>query len=255
MTADCSRLNSVFETLRERVNLVLRALAVWIAVSGFIEKASCLIGVVREIELVRFERPACRRDETHGRYGEAASRYSTMARRSIAVADRMAHAHILENRIAHVEAEILVVRARKAVQLHPFFLQLIRDIRGDVVDDEVGGLFSQLERSHDVVRHDLEHHAAIARQALKVFRERFQLEPIVDEIPNELIWTGADRMLPKVATGAVGHYPDSDQIDQERTSRFLQHELDGVGIDGRHRRDELKGSSTGEFDFGSRMLR
>ncbi len=151
--------------------------------------------------------------------------------------DRLPHANVLQDGVAQVEADVLVVDAGRLGQREPVVFELVDHVWREIVDDEIGGRLPQFQSAHDVVRHNLHDDAAVAREAIEVFPKRPHFESVVDRVGDELVRARADGVISKLASRAGGHDLEHE-IGQERAGRLRQHEVDGVPID-RHDRGEI----------------
>src|SRR6185369_3464026 len=89
-----------------------RPVSIRIAIPGVVEELPCLCWIVIEGEYVRFERPVRGRQHADGRRGKSPSQILDNGPPIDGEADRPAHAKILQDGIAEVEGEVLVVQAR-----------------------------------------------------------------------------------------------------------------------------------------------
>ena len=112
---------------------------------------------------------------------------------------RLPHAHVLQHRIAHVQADVLVVGAGRLDDLQAgSSSELVHDVRREVVDDDVHRAFAQLEAAHDVVGHDFENEAVVSRRGRRNSRRTAASSMlIVDDVADEPVRPGADRVLAK----------------------------------------------------------
>ena len=190
-----------------------------------------LLRIVRELEHAGLERPRRRRQHAHRGAGEAAAQVVDDRLAIDRVAERVADAAILQDRIAHVDADVGVVGAGRLGNGDRLFRgQLMDHVRREVVDHHVDGALAQLERAHDLVGHHLQHHAAVGRRAAEVVRKRFERDVVVDGEAHELVRAGADRPVAKLGAGALRHHRHH-QLNRKRAERFLQREAHGVRID------------------------
>ena len=150
------------------------------------------------------------------------------------VADGAPHAEVLENRIAKVERQILIVQPGSGRQSQTFALQLIGDVGHEIVHDEIRRALAQLEPAHDVVGHDFQRHARVPGRAAEVIGEPLHLDRVINLVAREFIGAGADRMIAQLPARAGGDDLHV-QVDQEGAGRLFQHKPHRVGVERRDR--------------------
>ena len=159
-------------------------------------------------------------------------RYSTIAFAIDGVADRLPHAHVLQDRIAHVEADVLVVQ--------PGRLRPSAGCGSRPSWSTMSGARSLTTMSIVPLRSSrprmmssgttLKMMPSFCGAPAVVVVERRQLELIVDGVPDEPVRPGADRVLAKGRPGAVRHDRRHHEVDRKRSERLLQREHDRVAI-------------------------
>ena len=166
--------------------------------------------------------------------------------------DGPAHAHILEQRVAQVKGQILNLRPATVFHLQVRSLGEYRQgIHGKGIDGQVGGAFLQFERLRDGVRDHGEAHALNERRCSPAQRIALEDDILIDLLAHETKWPGAHRMLPEIATAALGNNADtaSGKIGEQKIVSVFQmknycllvgsfhcvHRRVGRGLGGDHR--------------------
>ena len=111
------------------------------------------------------------------------------------IGERLTHAHVRQDRVAHVQADVGVVDAGRGRQLDvAAAFELVDDVGREVVDVDVDRALAQLEAAHGVVRHDLQDEPGIARRAVEVAVEALEDDAVVGGRADEGVRAGADRL-------------------------------------------------------------
>ena len=123
--------------------------------------------------------------------------------------NRLAHPHILEQRVEEVEAEVLNLRAARILNLQIGARGQNRQrIHGQGIDGHVGRALLQLQRFRDRVRHDGEAHPLDLGHNRPTLGIALDKHILIDLLANEAEGPGTYRMLPEVAPAALGNNAD-----------------------------------------------